>query len=223
MSVGERALRQQPPARGRLLERTALAIPQRALRDLEGGTLAVVLPNGSRRSFGTGPAVELTVHDMALIRRIATRGTIGFAESYQAGEWDTGDLPALFELLLRNAEAAARRHPRWRQFFDARPRPNTRKGRLRARRNIASHYALGNDLFELMLDETMTYSCAVFESPDDSLADAQRRKYRRICEHLRLAPSGGGLEIGCGWGGFARFAAEEYGCHVTGLSISAAQ
>jgi len=78
MSVGERTLRQEPPARGRLLERTAFAILERALRDLEGGTLAVVLPNGTRRSFGTGPVVELTVHDMALIRRIATRGTIGF-------------------------------------------------------------------------------------------------------------------------------------------------
>jgi cyclopropane-fatty-acyl-phospholipid synthase len=74
-----------------------------------------------------------------------------------------------------------------------------------------------------MLDETMTYSCAVFERPDDTLADAQRRKYERICQKLQLAPGDRVLEIGCGWGGFAAFAAREYGCSVTGLTISAEQ
>jgi cyclopropane-fatty-acyl-phospholipid synthase len=93
----------------------------------------------------------------------------------------------------------------------------------RARRNIAYHYDLGNDLFALMLDETMTYSCAVFEHDDEPLADAQRRKYRRICERLRLEPGDRVLEIGCGWGGFAQLAAAEYACSVTGLTISAAQ
>jgi cyclopropane-fatty-acyl-phospholipid synthase len=94
---------------------------------------------------------------------------------------------------------------------------------LRARRNIAYHYDLGNDLFELMLDETMTYSCAIFERHDESLADAQTRKYSLICEKLQLGPQDRVLEIGCGWGGFALFAAREYGCTVTGLTISAQQ
>ena len=117
----------------------------------------------------------------------------------------------------------SRRHAKLRRLLEARPRPNRRNGLLRARRNIAYHYDLGNDLFELMLDETMTYSCAVFERPDEPLEDAQRRKYRRVCEKLELGPDDRVLEIGCGWGGFALFAAAEYGCTVTGLTISNAQ
>ena len=110
-----------------------------------------------------------------------------------------------------------------RRLLDARIRPNTRNGLLRARRQIAYHYDLGNHLFALMLDESMTYSCAVFANEDEPLVDAQRRKYERICERLRLVPGDRVLEIGCGWGGFARHAAAEYGCSVTGLTISAAQ
>jgi cyclopropane-fatty-acyl-phospholipid synthase len=223
MSVAERTLRHEPRPRGGIPDRVALAFLERVLGELAGGALEVTLPDGSRRRFGDGAVVRLHVQDRALLRRLATRGTLGFGESYTAGEWDADDLVALFELLLRNADAAARRHPRLRRLLAARARPNTRNGLLRARRNIAYHYDLGNDLFALMLDETMTYSCAVFERPDDTLADAQRRKYRRICERLRLEPGDRVLEIGCGWGGFAAFAAREYGCSITGLTISAAQ
>ena len=223
MSVVERALRREPRPAGRTLDRIATAFLERALEGLEGGALEVTLPDGSRRRFGTGAAVALRIHDRALFRRLATRGKLGLGESYTAGEWEADDLVALFELLLRNADAAAQRHARLRRVLDARPRPNRRSGLLRARRNIAYHYDLGNELFALMLDETMTYSCAVFERPDEPLEDAQRRKYRRICEHLRLEPGDRVLEIGCGWGGFARFAATEFGCSVTGLTISRAQ
>jgi cyclopropane-fatty-acyl-phospholipid synthase len=105
----------------------------------------------------------------------------------------------------------------------ARPRPNRRQGLLRARRNIEYHYDLGNDLFRLMLDETMTYSCAVFARPDEPLADAQRRKLRLVCDKLALTPADHVLEIGCGWGSFALTAAGEYGARVTGLTLSPAQ
>jgi cyclopropane-fatty-acyl-phospholipid synthase len=223
VSVLERSLRREPRARGRFLDGITFGFLERALRHLEGGALEVSLPDGSRRRFGSGSAVGLDVRDWALLRRLATRGTVGLGESYTAGEWESDDLVGLFELLLRNAETAGGRHPHFRRLFGARLRPNTRNGFRRARRNVAYHYDLGNDLFELMLDETMTYSCAVFEREDEPLADAQRRKYRRIAERLRLEPSDRVLEIGCGWGGFARFAAEEYGCHVTGLTISAEQ
>ena len=223
MSVAERTLRREPRPRGRILERTALSVLERALEQLEGGSLEVTLPDGSRRRFGEGEPVSLHVRDRALLRRLATRGKLGLGESFTAGEWESDDLVALFALLLRNADAASRRHPRLRRVLDARVRPNTRNGLLRARRNIAYHYDLGNDLFALMLDETMTYSCAVFERPDEPLADAQRRKYRRVCERLRLEPSDRVLEIGCGWGGFAHYAATEVGCAVTGLTISSAQ
>jgi cyclopropane-fatty-acyl-phospholipid synthase len=129
----------------------------------------------------------------------------------------------LLELLYRNAEAAVERHPRLARVMKARPRPNRRQGLLRARRNIEYHYDLGNDLFRLMLDETMTYSCAIFDRPDEPLAEAQRRKLRRVCEKLALGPDDHVLEIGCGWGSFALTAAGEYGARVTGLTLSPAQ
>ena len=219
-----RALRSAPRAgRNPWLEQLAIAILERALAHLDGGTLEVRLPGGAERRFGSGPPVSMSIHDRRFFRRLATRGKLGLGESYTAGEWDTDDLVALFELLLRNAAAASGRHARVRRLLEARPRLNRRNGLPGARRNIAYHYDLGNELFRLMLDETMTYSCAVFDQPDEPLADAQRRKYRQICERLRLVPGDRVLEIGCGWGGFARFAAQEYNCSVTGLTISSDQ
>jgi cyclopropane-fatty-acyl-phospholipid synthase len=196
----------------------------RALAGLHEGTLVVRLPDGSERSFGGGPPVTMEIADTsALIRRLATRGTIGLGESYQAGEWTSPDLVGLLELLYRNAEAGVDRHPRLARAMKARPRPNRRQGLLHARRNIEYHYDLGNDLFRLMLDETMTYSCAIFEHDDEPLADAQRRKLRRVCDRLALTPDDHVLEIGCGWGSFALTAAGEYGARVTGLTLSPAQ
>jgi cyclopropane-fatty-acyl-phospholipid synthase len=215
------SVRAEPAAaRGRVLELAANAVLERALAGLEGGTLEVELPRGGVRRFGAGPPVRLAVHDAAFFRRVATRGKLGFGESYTAGEWDADDLVALFELLLRNADEAAEAHPRLRRLLELRPRLHRRNGLLRSRRNIAYHYDLGNELFALMLDETMTYSCAVFEQPGMSLAEAQRAKYERLCGLLALGPDDHVLEIGCGWGGFARYAAETRGCRVTGITIS---
>jgi cyclopropane-fatty-acyl-phospholipid synthase len=207
-----------------VLERIASTILERALAHLEGGTLEVRLPGSSTtRHFGSGPAVTMAIHDRRFFRRVATRGKVGIGESYTAGEWDSDDLVAFFELLLRNSAAAAERHTRVRRLLEGRPRLNTRNGFMHARRNIAYHYDLGNDLFELMLDETMTYSCAVFEEPAEPLANAQRGKYARIADKLMLQRGDRVLEIGCGWGGFAAYAAREHGCSVTGLTISAEQ
>ena len=223
MSTAEHSLRQAPSARGPIVDRVAVAILERELAHLHGGSLDVTLPDGSRRSFGSGPPLSLEIHDRALFRRLATRGKVGFGESYTAGDWDTDDLVGLFELLLRNSEAAAARNGTVRRLVEARPRPNRRNGLLRARRNISYHYDLGNDLFALMLDETMTYSCGIFEHDDATLADAQRAKLQRVCDKLQLGPDDHLLEIGCGWGGFAIHAAATTGCRVTGLTISAEQ
>jgi cyclopropane-fatty-acyl-phospholipid synthase len=224
MSTVERTLREVPPARGGMIERVAVRVLTRALAGLHEGTLVARLPNASERTFGGGPPVTMEIADTsALIRRLATRGTIGLGESYQAGEWTSPDLVGLLELLYRNAEAAVERHPRIARVMKARPRPNRRQGLLHARRNIEYHYDLGNDLFGLMLDETMTYSCAIFENDDEPLADAQRRKLRRVCDRLALTPDDHVLEIGCGWGSFALTAAGEYGARVTGLTLSPAQ
>ena len=206
--------------RGRFLERAAVAMLERALEGLEGGTIEVELPGGGARRFGAGPPVRLGVHDAAFFRRLATRGKLGLGESYTAGEWDTDDLVALFELLLRNADRVAGRHAGIRRVLELRPRLHRRNGLRRSRRNIAYHYDLGNELFALMLDETMTYSCAVFERPELTLADAQRAKFERLCRVLGLGPDDHVLEIGCGWGGFAQHAAERHGCRVTGITIS---
>ncbi len=208
---------------GRLLERTATAVLERVLAGLEGGTLEVELPGGRVRRFGSGAPVRLTVHEAAFFRRLATRGKLGLGESYTAGEWDSDDLVGLFELFLRNAESLGARHARLRRLVELRPRLHRRNGLVRSRRNIAYHYDLGNELFALMLDETMTYSCAVFEHPGMSLADAQHAKYERLCRLLELGPDDHVLEIGCGWGGFARHAAERHGCRVTGITISREQ
>ena len=170
MSTVERTLREAPKVRARVVDRAAVAILERELGHLAGGALDVTLPDGSRRSFGAGDPVRLEIHDRAFFRRLATRGKVGFGESYTAGDWDTDDLVGLFELLVQNAAAAAARNGAVRRLLEARPRPNRRNGLLRARHNISYHYDLGNDLFRLMLDETMTYSCGVFEHADATLS-----------------------------------------------------
>ena len=222
MSATPETLAQSPSSRP-LLARIALPLLVRAFSGLEGGTLEARLPDGSVRRFGEGPAVRLDIRDERLFARIASHGAVGFGESYQAGEWASDDLVPFLELLFLNATRGRERHPRLTKFVQARPRANRRQGILAARRNIAAHYDLGNDLFRLMLDKTMTYSCAIFEEADEALEDAQRRKLRRVCEKLELQPGDRVLEIGCGWGSFALVAAGEFGAHVTGLTLSAEQ
>jgi cyclopropane-fatty-acyl-phospholipid synthase len=206
-----------------VLEGVAVSLLERALAGLEGGGLEVELPGGSVSRFGAGAPVRLAIHDAAFFSRLATRGRLALGESYTAEEWDTDDLVGLFELLLRNAEASAKRHPRLRRALELRPRLQRRNGFARSRRNIAYHYDLGNELFALMLEETMTYSCALFERPGLTLAEAQTAKLERLCRLLDLGPEDHVLEIGCGWGSFARHAAETRGCRVTGITISREQ
>ncbi len=223
MSVVERSLRVEPPVRGRMLERVAERVLTRVLPRLEGGLLVVELPEGGTLRFGAGREVRVTIRSRRLLARLATRGALGLGESFVAGEWDSDDVPGFVGLLLANAAGARERHPRLHRLMTARPRLARRNSLHRARRNISYHYDLGNELFRLMLDETMTYSCAVFESPDESLEQAQLRKLRRVCDKLALTPDDHVLEIGCGWGSFALVAAGEYGARVTGLTISSEQ
>ena len=225
MSVVERTLRETPQARAPFVDRIAVAVLEQELAHLQAGALEVTLPDGSRRRFGSADPVpvRLQIHDRAFFRRIATRSKVGFGESYTAGDWDCDDLVGLFELLVRNSEATVARRPTLRRILAVRPRPNRRNNLRRARRNIAYHYDLGNDFFALMLDDTMTYSCAVFDSPELSLAEAQRAKLQRICDKLNLRADDHVLEIGCGWGSFALHAAKTTGCRVTALTISAEQ
>jgi cyclopropane-fatty-acyl-phospholipid synthase len=201
------------------------------LRALEGwkvGRLTIDLPDGRTVAFGAPeahPRARLRVKTPAAFRRLVTGGDLGFGESYMDGEWEADDLAVFLKLAVRNEEYLPLSSPLSRLLGvgnDLRHRLN-RNSRRGSRRNIERHYDLSNDFFRLFLDETMTYSSALFEWEGQPLADAQRGKYRALAEKARLRPEDHVLEIGCGWGGFALFAAREYGCRVTGITISRRQ
>jgi cyclopropane-fatty-acyl-phospholipid synthase len=193
-----------------------------------GGRINVCLPGGLFLAFGNsaGPEVNVTIHHPRALWRVVTSGTLGWAEAYMAGEWDCSDLSNFLLIGARNLPALAERGGEGtvaaRLFHRAMhlTRANTRAG---SKRNIAAHYDLGNAFYRLWLDQSMTYSSAIFASKAEPLADAQTRKYRRLCDALQLKKGGHVLEIGCGWGGFAEVAARDYGCRVTAITVSEQQ
>ncbi|AMO38723.1 SAM-dependent methyltransferase [Thauera humireducens] len=193
---------------------------------LDGGALAIELPDGTHLRAGHGPLVaHLRVRDHAVFDETLARGDIGFGESWMDGLWDTEDLTGLLTLLSRNrARIGEAIYGRMFRMLGHRIahllRANTRAG---SRRNIEAHYDLGNDFYALWLDPSMTYSAAVFDSPTESLHDAQLRKYRRILGELGVQPGQTLLEVGCGWGGFAEVAATEFGCGVLCITLSPSQ
>lgn len=220
-------------ARGRL--RLAATRDEAALRligqlgsRLAVGGLVVRLPDGRRKVFAgsqPGPEAEIDVHDLDVVWRILFGGEPASGEAYMDGQWSSPDLPGMLGLAALNREAL-RVTGGWLRLPLQLPR--TLAHRLRrntiggSRRNIAAHYDLGNDFYRLFLDETLTYSCAVFDTPDQPLAEAQRNKYRIIAEGAELRPGMRVLEIGSGWGGFALYAGE-LGCDVTSITVSRAQ
>ncbi|MGQ0533226.1 MAG: class I SAM-dependent methyltransferase [Caulobacteraceae bacterium] len=195
-----------------------------ALLQLKGGAAHVALPDGRVFAFGDGSdaPVDFRIKDYRFARRVLVSGDIGFAEGFMAGEWQSADLSALLTLLAANVERFTRlleggpigKAAHWMRHLS---RANTKRG---ARRNILAHYDLGNRFYEAWLDASMTYSSARFDAKVRDLEAAQRAKYKALAEHLELKPDDHVLEIGCGWGGFAEFAAREYGARVTGITIS---
>jgi cyclopropane-fatty-acyl-phospholipid synthase len=192
---------------------------------------SLILNERSRRTrFGeherdSALCSELTVHSPRFYRELL-RGSLGLCESYVEGLWDCEDLVTLTRIAALNVGAldALRRvlSPALvpLQRLDGWLARNTP---ARSRKQIAAHYDLGNELFSQFLDRTMMYSCAVFEPPQATLEEASLAKLERICAKLRLTPDDHVLEIGTGWGGFALYAAERYGCRVTTTTISAEQ
>ncbi len=171
-----------------------------------------------------GPAADIAIaRPGALLRRLFWRGDLGFGEAYVAGDWTSEDPARLLELLAVNLDAYAASESRHRlaQLLTGLQHRLRRNTRLGSRRNIAAHYDLGNDFYEQWLDPTMTYSSALFGA-GDSLADAQERKYEGMLRLLGAVPGQHILEIGCGWGGFAEYAARR-GMRVTGLTLSQEQ
>ena len=195
-------------------------------RRLAAGCLELTLSDGSRHRLSgseAGPTAAMTIRNPRLARRLLVHGALGFAEGFMAGEFDTPDLEALLRLAAVNQSLRETLGGRWysRVFNKIRHGLN-RNSRAGSRRNILAHYDLGNDFYRLWLDPGMTYSSAVFGQGQD-LAAAQDNKYRLICEVAHIGSGASVLEIGCGWGGFASYAARERGAKVTALTISDAQ
>ena len=213
------------PSRWERLMRTQV---RARLSGIRGALLSIEDVDG-RVEFGEAGAplrAHLRVGDPGLYPALVLRGSVGAAESYVRGEWTVDDLVALVRILVRNRdlldglERGLARIGGALLRFGHRLRRNTRAG---SRRNIAAHYDLGNEFFELFLSSDLMYSSALWQGSADTLEQASRRKLERIGELLALRPEDHLLEIGSGWGGFAVFAAARYGCRVTTATISREQ
>ncbi|MCE8519116.1 class I SAM-dependent methyltransferase [Ruegeria pomeroyi] len=188
---------------------------------LREGRLTLRTPDGARYEFGsTGPEAEMRINDWAAVSAMAAHGQVGLGEAYVQGLWDTPSVEGLMQLAMRNRDhlgsydqASPLNRAKFR-MVDTMLRANSRRG---ARRNIRAHYDVGNEFYQLWLDDGMTYSSGLFGPDGDDLAQAQTRKNARILS--RLGAGERVLEIGCGWGGFAEQASSE-GRDVTGVTIS---
>lgn len=198
-----------------------------SLRRLRFGRL--VLEDGAERfEFGDpGDAVSILVLHPSFYQAITLRGSVGAAEAYMDGAWTCDDLVKLIRLLVRNRdtldglETGIARIGGWLLRGWHSLKRNTREG---SRRNIAAHYDLGNEFFELFLSPDLMYSSAYWrDDVNDTLATASKRKLELICSKLDLHPDERVVEIGSGWGGFACHAARHHGCHVTTITISREQ
>ncbi len=173
-----------------------------------------------------GLKAMVVVHNDRFFKRAVLGGDTGMGEAFMQGDWSSPDLVSVVRLAVRNLDRLGngnRIFSTLSSIADAihhRFRANTVSG---SRRNIAQHYDLGNDFYRLFLDRSMAYSCGYYQKPGDSLEQAQLNKYERICRHLRLQSSDHLLEIGTGWGGFAAYAATNFGCRVTTTTISRQQ
>ncbi len=211
----------------RHIDRIARRVVLALLKKLVHGRLTLV-ENGLQQHFGAKSdrfslQAVITAHHPQLYTRLLFGGSIGAAEAYMEGFWSADDLTMVVRILAVNQKAfedmekgLARLTAPFYKFYHY-VRKNTKAG---SRRNILAHYDLGNDFYELFLDETMTYSCGIFEKRHSSLREASEAKYDRICRKLQLAAGERVVEIGTGWGGFAVHAARNYGVQVTTTTIS---
>ncbi|OED47866.1 class I SAM-dependent methyltransferase [Leisingera sp. S232] len=198
------------------------------VKAMQIGQLDIQLPDGrifTAKGRNPGPAADLIIHHPDCFARLIREGDLGFSDAYLDGWWSTTDLQAFMDLVHMGAETVydgfpgqglARAYERFRFWLH-------RNHRRQAKKNISYHYDLGNDFYRLWLDDTMTYSSALFRSGQDSLEAAQTAKYASMVDQMGVQPGDHVLEIGCGWGGFAEYAAKERGLKVKGLTISKEQ
>jgi cyclopropane-fatty-acyl-phospholipid synthase len=213
-----------------LAARLGRAAVLRVLAHLQHGRIRLV-ESTEEHHFGKltercALSVTLRILDARFYSKVAFGGSVGAGEAYFHGYWSCDDLTALIRILVVNRSALWRMDRGWARV--SRPvrrvthwmRRNSPEG---SARNIAAHYDIGNELYRLMLDETMAYSCGIFEHEKATLAEASRAKFDTVCRKLALSPQDHLLEIGTGWGGLALHAARHYGCRVTTTTISRAQ
>ena len=201
------------------------ALLDKWLSRIEAGELRAVFPSNFQKVYSggqVGPTADLKINSWKLVPRLLLSGDMGLAESFLSGEWETSNLTQLIllgdinERALGNAVTPSKfinlieklRHQR---------RDNSKRG---SRRNIAAHYDLGNEFYSHWLDNSMSYSSALFTDFGEELEVGQNRKYQRLAKALKLKEGDQVLEIGCGWGGFAEIAAKEYKCNVVGITLS---
>jgi cyclopropane-fatty-acyl-phospholipid synthase len=205
-----------------------------SLEQMTLGCLHLELPDGTKKIIGTPGAnisANVRILDWNFFKRCVLFGDIGFGEAYVDGDWDTEDIAKVISWFILNVEnSPAMSGSQSKKFLiNLLGRYNRILHLLRpnsletSRRNISEHYDLGNDFYKLFLDPTMTYSSALFSSPEQSLEQAQTAKYDRLCRQLKLKPGEHVLEIGSGWGGFSKHAAKNYGVRITTVTISEEQ
>lgn len=220
---GHQSAKSQPRKQGRLIKLTISV-----LSALQAGHLTMVFPNGETHVFEgaqEGPRAEVHFYNLRPIKRFLIGGKLGFCETYLDGDWSSPDIAAFFNLILINSDIMKREMEGkpWARFLSRLLhvlKPNSKSG---SRKNIYSHYDLGNDFYAAWLDKTMTYSSALFDGTSQTMEQAQNAKYQAMIDRLGITKDMHVLEIGCGWGGFAEYAARTTGCKVTGITISGAQ
>jgi cyclopropane-fatty-acyl-phospholipid synthase len=210
------------------LDKLAKRLIYTKLANITVGQL-VVYENQQKHQFGPDDSsltAEIYLQDGKFFSEVAFGGSIGAAEAYILDYWSTNDLTMIIRILLKNRSVLdgfesgiaklVKPVQKLLHWFNR----NSHSG---SRKNIAAHYDLGNDFFQIWLDKKMMYSCAVFEDSESTLEEASTMKLKRICEKLQLKESDHVVEIGSGWGGFAIYAAQNYGCKITTTTISQEQ
>ena len=200
------------------------------LKNFQRGQMTLILPNDESLVLGDGigPKAQIKVNHSKFFARCLLYGDVGFGESFVEGEWSTPDLKEVIRWAIANREDSGLLSGSEKKDFkfNLMSTANKVKHKLNrnskdgSKKNISYHYDLSNELYKKMLDPYMCYSCGVFENQDSTLDQAQEAKLKRICEDLELGPDDHVLEIGCGWGSFAVYAVKNYGCRVTGVTIS---
>ena len=194
----------------------------------QNGCIDFVLDDGRTfRAKGPhpGPVCEIQIHNFGIFERLLREGQLGFCDAYLDGQWSTPDLQAFMDYIHADNDEVFDSFPGQKlvQFYERLRFWMQGNSKGQARKNISYHYDLGNDFYGLWLDKTMTYSSALFETGQESLEEAQTAKYASMVDQMGVNAGDHVLEIGCGWGGFAEYAAKERGLSVTCLTISKEQ